>query len=158
MDFPDNTPSKPSKFRTKNWLEITNDSLEMYSSNSQIKFKASVLKSSLCGYSNTYIDVKGTISISNKGTLAAPNNRNQKVILKNYGPFIGCVTKINNTQVDDAKYIDVLMITYDWIVYSDNYSQTLRSLWQCYRDESLNNANDIIDFPANNNSVSFKFR
>ena len=50
------------------------------------------------------------------------------------------------------------MITYDWIVYSDNYSQILRSLWQCYRDESLNNANDIIDFTANNNSLSFKFR
>ena len=79
----------------------------MYSSNSQIKFKASVLKSSLCDYSNTYIDVKGTISISNNGALAAPNNRNQKLILKNCAPFIGCVTKINNTQVDDAKYIDV---------------------------------------------------
>ena len=50
----DNTPNQPSKFRTKNWIEINDDSRETYNTNSQIKFKTSMLKSSLCDYSDAY--------------------------------------------------------------------------------------------------------
>ena len=54
----DNTSKEPSKFRTKNWAEINDDSRLTYNSNSQIKFKTIMLKSSLCSYSDAYIVVK----------------------------------------------------------------------------------------------------
>ena len=57
----DNTPNQPSKSRSKNYIEINNDSCGTYNTNSQIKFKTSMLNSSLCDYSDTYILVKETI-------------------------------------------------------------------------------------------------
>ena len=60
----DNTPNQPSKFRTKNWFEINDDTRETYETNSQIKFKTSVLKSSLCDYSDAYILLSGTITVN----------------------------------------------------------------------------------------------
>ena len=55
----DDTPNQPSKFRTKNWAEINDDSRGTYNTNSQIKFKTTMLKSSLCDYSDAYKFVKG---------------------------------------------------------------------------------------------------
>ena len=80
----DNTPNQPSKFRTKNWIEINDDAHGMYNTNSQIKFKSTMLKSSLCNYySDTYILVKGTITTENTAVAdAVANNTNEKVILK----------------------------------------------------------------------------
>ena len=46
---------KPSKFRTRNWVEINEDIRGEYSSNKQIRFKTSMLISSLCDYSDAYI-------------------------------------------------------------------------------------------------------
>ena len=60
----DNTPNQPSKFRTKNWVEINDDARGTYNTNSQIKFKTSMLKSSLCDYSDADILVSGTIAIT----------------------------------------------------------------------------------------------
>ena len=57
VDLLDITSNQPSKFKTKNWVEIHDDSRETYNTNSQIKFKTSMLKPSLCDY----ILVKGTI-------------------------------------------------------------------------------------------------
>ena len=51
----DNTPNQLSKFRTKNWVEINNDSRGAYNVNTQIKFKTTMLKSSLCDYGDAYI-------------------------------------------------------------------------------------------------------
>ena len=68
----DNTPNQPTKFGTKKWIEINHDSRGMYNTNSQIKFKTSVLRSILCDYSDAYILVKGTIIVTNKGAAAAP--------------------------------------------------------------------------------------
>ena len=51
------------RFGIKNCVEIDYDSCGKYSANSQIKFKTSMLNSWLCGYSDTYILVKGTINI-----------------------------------------------------------------------------------------------
>ena len=50
-----NTPNQPTKFRTKNWVEVNDESRRTYNSNSQIKFKTSMLRSSLCDYSDAYI-------------------------------------------------------------------------------------------------------
>ena len=51
----DNRPNQPSKFRTKNWIEINDDARRTYNTNSQIKFKTSMLKSSLHDYIDAYI-------------------------------------------------------------------------------------------------------
>ena len=81
--------------------------------------------------------------------------------------FSDCITAINNTQVDDAQKIDVVMPTYNLIEYNDAYLKTSGSLWQYYRDEpALINNGEIIDFSDNNNnnnnnnnnSASFKFK
>ena len=63
----DDASNQPSKFRTKNWVEINDESRGAYNVNSQIKFKTTVLKSSLCDYSDAYILVKGTITIVGEG-------------------------------------------------------------------------------------------
>ena len=60
----DNTPNQLTKFRTKNWIEINDDARGTYSTNSQIKFKTSMLKSSLCDYSDAYILVHGTNTVT----------------------------------------------------------------------------------------------
>ena len=99
----DDASNQPSKFRTKNWVEINDESRGTYNVNSQIKFKTTILKSSLCDYSDTYILVKGTITVDN--TAAADvdaNDTNKKVIFKNCAPFTNCISEINNTQVDNA--------------------------------------------------------
>ena len=59
----DNTRNQPTKFRTKKWVEINDDSRGTYNTNSQIEFKNSMLRSSLCDYSDTYILVSGTITM-----------------------------------------------------------------------------------------------
>ena len=68
----DDTSNQPSKFRTKNWVEINNEARGIYYVNSQIKFKTTMLKSSLCDYTDAYILVKGTIGVNN--TAAADAN------------------------------------------------------------------------------------
>ena len=59
-----NTPNLLSKFRTKNWIEINDQSRGVYNTNSDIRFKTTMLKSSLCDYSDAYILVKGRITIT----------------------------------------------------------------------------------------------
>ena len=64
---------------------------------------------------------------------------------------------MNNTQIDNAKDINVVMPMYNLIKYSDNYSKTSTSLWEYYRDEpALTDAGALDNFPVN--SVSFKFK
>ena len=121
-----NTLNQPSKFRTRNWIEI-ND--EVYNVNSQIKFKTTMLKSSLCDYSDAYILVKGTITVNNTAAAgAAANNTNKKVTFKNCAPFTNCISEINNTQIDNAKDIDIVMPMYNLIEYTDNYAKATGSL------------------------------
>ena len=156
----DNTLNQPSKFRTRNWTEINDESRGVYNVNSQIKFKTTMLKASLCDYSDAYILVRGTISVNNTADQgAAANNTNKKVIFKNCAPFTNCISEINNTQIDNAKDIDIVMPMYNLIEYSDNYAKTTRSLWQYCRDiTARNNNNEIIVFDVNNPTDSFKFK
>ena len=78
--------------------------------------------------------LKGTITVNNTGTAAAPNNRNKKVAFKNCAPSTNYISKINNTQIDNAKDIDIVMPMYSLIEYSNNYSETSGSLWQYCKD------------------------
>ena len=134
----DDTSNQPFKFRTRNWVEINDESRGAYNVNSQIKFKTTMLKSSLCDYSDAYILVKGTVTINGKGADAAArqaDERDKGVAFKNCGPFINCISEINNTQIDNADDIDIVMPMYNLIEYSDNYAKTSRNLWQYFRDE-----------------------
>ena len=89
-----------------------------------------MLRSRLCDYGDAYILVKGNITVNNTAADgAAANNTNKKVIFKNCAPFTNCISKINNTQIDNAEYIDIVMPMYNLIEYSDNYSKTSGSLW-----------------------------
>ena len=156
----DDTSNQPSKFRTRNWVEINDESRRAYNVNSQIKFKTTMLKSNLCDYSDAYILVKGTISVNNTAAQgAAANNTNKKVIFKNFAPFANCISEINNTQIDNAKDFDIVMPMYNLIEYSDNYAKTTGSLWQYSKDIPARNNNDeIIAFDANNLTDSFNFK
>ena len=112
----DDASNQPSKFRTKIWVEINDESRGTYNVNSQIKLKTTMLKSSLCDYSDAYIIVKGTITVNNTAADgAAANNINKKVIFKNCAPFINCISEINNTQVGNAKDIDIVIPMYNLI-------------------------------------------
>ena len=156
----DNTSNQPSKFRTQNWVEINDESREIYTVNRQTNFKTSMLRSSLCDYSDAYILVKGNISVNNTAAADADaNNTNKKVIFKNCAPFTNCISKINNTQIDNAEYIDIVMPMYNLIEYSDNYSKTSGSLWQYCKDRpAVNNNGDIVDFNGANATNSFDFK
>ena len=139
----DNTLNQPSKFKTRNWIEINDESRGAYNVNSQIKFKTTMLKSSLCDYSDPYILVKGTISVNNTAAAGtAANNTNKKVIFKNCAPFTNCISEINNTQKDNAKDIDIVMPACNLIEYSDNYPKTTGSLWQYCKGIPALDAND----------------
>ena len=83
--------NKPSKFRTKNWVEINDESRGGYTTGTDIKFKTTVLRSSLCDSADTYILVKGTITITGAGDDANArwaDERNKGVIFKNCVPLI----------------------------------------------------------------------
>ena len=63
-----------------------------------------MLRSSLCDYSDEYILVKGNITVNNTAVDgAAANNANKKVIFKNCAPFTKCMSKISNTEIDNAQ-------------------------------------------------------
>ena len=93
----DNTPNQPSKFRTKNWVEINDDYFGTYNSSRQIKFKTMMFKTNLCDYSDTYILVKRTITVTLVPPSAANPNNNKEVVFKNCGPFTDCLSQISNT-------------------------------------------------------------
>ena len=122
--------------------------LGKHNTNSQIKFKTMKLKTSLWDYSDIYILVKRTISNANTAVQAADAKNNDKqVSFNNCAPFNDCISKINNTQKDNAKDTDVVMPIYNLIEYSDNYLKTSGTLWQYYRDEPpLDNAGAIGNF------------
>ena len=119
-----------------------------------------MLKSCLCNYSDAYILVKGTITVSNTTASAAVTNKpNKKVLFKNSVLFTDCTSKIHNTQVDDANDIDIVMPIYNLIEYSHNYLKTSESLWQyCIDKPAINNNVVIVDSNAANVTDSFNFK
>ena len=119
-----------------------------------------MLRSSLCDCSDAYILVKGNITVNNTADAgAAANNTNKKVIFKNCAPFTNCISKINNTQIDNTEYIDIVMLMYNLIEYSDNYSKRSGSLWQYCKDiPAVDNDGNIIIFNGSNDTDSFSFK
>ena len=119
-----------------------------------------MLKSSLCDYCDACILVKGTISVNNTAAEgAAVNNNDKNVIFKKCAPFTNCINEINNTQIGNAKDIDIVMPMYNLIEYSDNYAKTTGSLWQYCKDiQARNDNNEITVFARNSLTDSFNFK
>ena len=133
--------NQTSRCRTRNWVEINDESRGTHTSD-DIKFKTTMLRSNLCDYADAYILVKGRITVTGVGNddgAKRLDKRNKGVIFKNCGPVTKCISKINNTDIDNAKDIDIVMPMYNLIEYSDNYSKTSESLYQYYKDESNDN-------------------
>ena len=134
-----NTPNQPSKFWIKNWVDINYDScgtsLHDYS---DVYIRIIIMYT----YMYTYIH---TITIPIKTTaVAATNSVNKNAIFKNCAPFTDCISEINNTKVDNVKDIVLVIIMYNVIKYSNNYSKTSESLWQYYRyEQALDNTGNI---------------
>ena len=149
-----------SKFRTRNLVEINYEARGTYPPNKQVRFKTSVVRSSLCDYGDAYILVKGNITVNNTANAgAAANNTHKKVIFKNCVPFTNCISKINNTQIHDAEYIDIVMPMYNFIEYSDSYSKTSGCLWQyCKEIPAVNNVGNIDYFNGASATDSFNFK
>ena len=83
-----NESNQSSKFRAKSLVEINDESIWACNANRDIRFKTTMLKSSLCDYSDAYRLVKGTIRVPNTTVADAnPNNFDKKVIFKNCAPF-----------------------------------------------------------------------
>ena len=98
----DNTSNQLSKFRTKNWIEINGQSRGTYDTNIGIRFKTTMLKSSLCDYSDVYILVKertrNTGAADNSAARRADEG-NKGVMFKNGTPFTNCKSEINNAEI-----------------------------------------------------------
>ena len=88
----------------------------------------------MCDYSDAYIAVKGRISVE--------ENNVAKIILKNNAPFRSCISKINNTFIDSAEDLCIVMPMCNLLEYSDNYSMTSGSLWNYCRDKVNDDANE----------------
>ena len=95
-------------------VKINDDAQGTYKTNSQIEFKTTMLKSSVCDYIDACILVKGTIAITGAETGADKATRqadkiNKQVIFRSCTSFTDCICKTNNTQIDNAKDMDIVM-------------------------------------------------
>ena len=131
------------RFVAEKWIEVCDQSERDYKVSKNIRIKTTMLRSDLCDFSDTYIFVKGYITVTEPDDA----KRNKSVTFKNNAPFINCISKING---DNAEDLDVLMPMHNLLEYSKNYRKTTGSLWNYYRDEQSN--------PLSSNSESLKFK
>ena len=105
----------------KKWIEV-HDQLgnveDRYKPSKQIRCKTSMLRSHLCNFSDTYILVKGTITLTKANGKGIIDIRNGFLAFKNNTPFTNCISKTNNVLIDNAKDLDVLMPMYNLLEYS----------------------------------------
>ena len=115
-----------------------------------------MLRSNLCDYSDAYILVNGTITVTGNH----PRDRqNRPLILKNNAPFISCITRINGELIEDNDDLDIVMPMYNFLEYSKNYRKTLGSLYNYYRDELSDDIdNDNFGNIKVVNSKAFKYK
>ena len=122
-----------------------------------------MLRSNLCNHSDAYILVKGSITVTAPGVNNNADNirdkRNRPVILKNNAPFVSCITIINGELIEDADDLDIVMSMYNLLGYSKNYRKIIGSLYNYYRDELSDDADDN-NFDNNKvvNSNTFKYK
>ena len=163
------------KFVTKNWIDQSEGN---YNVNKEIRIKTSMLRSDLCDFSDAYIVVKGTITVTKKTFTAddieVPNNTvananatntandnafgEKKLVFKNNAPFTNCISKINGVKIDNAEDLDVVMPMYNLLEYSKNYKKTSGSLWNYYRDDPNSSKNNDNITHSILNSESFEYK
>ena len=157
----DTTSDNVPRFITKKWVEVHDQSgsaEDRYKPSKQIRFKTSMLRSDLCDFSDAYIVVKETITLTKTNGRGFIDIRNRSLVCKSNARFTNCISKINNEFINNAEDLDVVMPMYNLIKHSKNQRKTTGSLWNYYRDEPN-------DFVANNynthpiiNSASFKYK
>ena len=113
------------RYVTKKWIE-------------SIRFKKPQLRSDLCDWNEAYIAVTGKITVTNA------NDR--KLALKNNAPFISCFIRIHNILIDDCQDLDIVMPLFIFLQYSKNYQKTSGSLYNYYRDEPNDGAENVINY------------
>ena len=116
----------------KKWIEIYDQSVsaeDRCKPSKQIRFKTSKLRSNLCDFSDAYIVVTRTITVKDRNNDAY----DKRLAFKINVLFLSYISKINNTLVDNAEDLDILMPVYTLIEYSKIYSKTTGSLWNYYR-------------------------
>ena len=147
--------NESSRFGTRKWYIINDQNNSQYGrrieNDATIKYDTKVIKPNLCDYSDAYILVAEDVKVA--GVAA-----NANVAFKNCAPFTRCVTHINGGHVETAKNLDIIMLMYNLLEYSDNYADSSGSLYQFKRDESpLNAAGNTLNV-ALDNSTSFKYK
>ena len=139
------------RFITKKRVEFHDQSGsadDRYKPNEQIRSKTSILRSDLCDFSDAYIVVKRKIALKKPGSIMY----DKKLAFKNNAPSASCILKINNTLIDNAEDLDIVMPMYNFLEYSKNYSKTTRSFWNYYRDEPNSGLG------GNNNNVNYSIK
>ena len=136
---------KLPRFITKKWIEVQSQSGSTYNTSKPIRFKTSMLRSDLCDYSDSYVWVKGKITVTNSNDNANFN--------KELTPFISCISKIHGELVENAEDLDIVMPMYNLLEYSKNYEKTSGSLFNFDRDEPSE-----ISIGAGNNAINISIR
>ena len=135
----DSNDNELEKFATKRWYIINdqntgNNAYGNGEDSTTIKFETKVIKPNLCDYSDAYILVTG--NIQNKPA-------NSVVAFKNGAPFRTYDVTINDEHVEKAEDLDIVMLMYNLLEYSDNYQNSTGSLYQFKRDEPPDDNADV---------------
>ena len=97
-----------------------------------------MLRSDLCDYSDTYIVVKGDITLTKTNERRSIDIINRFLAFKNNAPFTSCISKINNVLINNAEDLDIVMPVYNFFEYSKIYRKTTGRVWNYYKDEPKN--------------------
>ena len=128
----DNVP----RFITKKWTQFhdqSGTSENRYKPRKQIRFKTPMLRSDLFDYSDAYIVVKGIIAVLGGNNDAYA----KKIAFKNNAPFISCISKINNTLIDNAVDLDIVMPMYNLLEYSKIIKHVLQENWETTTEQKM---------------------
>ena len=149
---------KVPRFITKKWIEVQSQSGSTYNTSKPIRSKTAMLRSDLCDYSDAYVWVKGTVTVTN------PNNNvnfDRRLTLKNNAPFISCISKINGELVENAEDLGIVRPMYNLLEYSKNYEKISGSLFNYNRDEPKEHTLGVGNYAVNisiRNSKSFDYK
>ena len=98
-----------SEFVTRKWNIANDNSKSNFDAGNEIVYNTKVLNSNLCDYNDAYILVRGYITVG--------ANPATQVVFKNCAPFTKCITKIDETTIDDGEKLDLVMPMYNLIEY-----------------------------------------
>ena len=105
-----------------------------------------MLRSDLCDNNDVYIVVKGVVIVEGKNKI---NRENRFLAFKNNASFTSCISKIKNTFINNAEYLDIVMSMYSLIEYKKNYPKRSDTVWNYYKDITTDPITD---------SASFKYK